>query len=220
VAGTLNNGKATLDCGLTTASRSGSTVQVTWALSFKAPYGGTTQNLYLYVKDQAGLTEGNVLKGTWTITAGNVGPHVGTVSPSGGSGPAGQVVSFTTTWTDTNGWQDLDECLFAVAPNLSSAANIVAVRYDPQGNTLWLANDAGTGFLGPKTPGIAGTLSNSQGTLDCGLTTVTRSGDTVQVRWPLTFKTAYKGAKKLYLYVSDLHGLEEGPTQKGTWTIY
>jgi len=26
-----------------------------------------TQNLYLYVKDQAGLTEGNVNKGTWTI---------------------------------------------------------------------------------------------------------------------------------------------------------
>jgi len=216
-AGTLSNGKATLNCGLTTASRSGNTAEVTWAISFKAAYVGT-KNLYLYVKDHADLSEGNVLKGTWTIQASQA-PHVGTVSPTSGSSTVGEVVSFTTTWTDGNGWQDLDECFFAVAPNLSSPANIVFPQYHPQDNTLWLVNDAGTGLLGPKTPGVAGTLSNSQGTLYCGQTTVVQSGNTVQVTWALSFKTAYKGTKNLYLYVSDLGGATEGPTQKGTWTI-
>jgi hypothetical protein len=33
--------------------------QVTWSISFRSAYRGT-KNLYLYVKDQSGLTEGNV----------------------------------------------------------------------------------------------------------------------------------------------------------------
>jgi len=64
-ATTLSNSKETLYRAQTT-SRSGVTAQVTWAISFKSAYKGT-KNLYLCVKDQAGLTEGNVNKRTWTI---------------------------------------------------------------------------------------------------------------------------------------------------------
>jgi len=82
--------KVRVYCARTTATRSGDEVQVTWVLSFKAAYVGI-QNLYLHVKDQAGLTEGNVNKGTRTITGPNQAPHVGTVSPTGDSSAVGEL---------------------------------------------------------------------------------------------------------------------------------
>ena len=128
-------------------------------------------------------------------------------------------MSFTTSWTDANGWGDLDWCFFLVAPNTNSAANIVFLHYNPEDNTLWLVNDAATGWHGPATPGSATVLENSKVAVYCAQTTASRSGTTVQVTWALSFKVPYVGTKNLYLYVKDQAGLTEGNVNKGTWTI-
>lgn len=65
---TVVNSYAVLDCSKSTISGSGSTLSITWAITFKTTFTGT-KNLYLYVTDDKGAYQGWVNKGTCTITA-------------------------------------------------------------------------------------------------------------------------------------------------------
>jgi hypothetical protein len=98
-------------------------------------------------------------------------------------------------------------------------ANIVFLHYIWEDNGLWLVSDAGTGRLGPGKPVSATELSNSKAILYCAQTT-SWSGNTAQVTWAISFKSAYVGTRNLYLCVRDQAGLTEGTVNKGTWTIY
>ena len=82
-------------------------------------------------------------------------------------------------------------------------------------------NNAGTGFVGSCTPGAAGSLSNSRGTLSCRATTVSRSGNNLTVNWNIKPKAAFVSAtkKNLYLYARDMSNAITGWTDKGDWRI-
>ena len=119
-----------------------------------------------------------------------------------------------------NGLLQIDRTFSLPALSCGSPADVAFVHYNPEDNTLWLVKDDASGWWGPGTPGSAIVLSNGEATLYCAQTTASRSGTTVEVTWNVSFKTAYKGTKNLYLYVKDQAGLTEGNVNKGTWTIY
>jgi hypothetical protein len=68
------------------------------------------------------------------------------------------------------------------------------------------------------TPGAAGTLSNSQCTINGVGTTVNGSGPTLTLNLAVTGASGYLGTKNIYLWASDTEGLSSGWQNKGTWT--
>ncbi|MDP3730854.1 MAG: glucoamylase family protein, partial [Candidatus Omnitrophota bacterium] len=154
--------------------------------------------------------------------AANITPKVGTVAPSSGSSSPDQAVSFTTTYTDADGWQNLYDARFLINTAISGT-NCFYGRYDQNANKLYLCKDNDTNeatrWLGGFTPGSSNIIENSYAKLDCSTTTISGSGATLSVTWSVTFKPTFTGAKKTYLYVKDDSNVIANWIQKGTWSI-
>jgi len=145
-------------------------------------------------------------------------PQVGTVTPASGSSTANQAVNFNATYSDANGWQDLQIACFKLNTS-TSGSNSATTYYDVATNLLYLKSDDGMTWLGGFAPGSANVIQNSQASLNCSTTTVSGAGTTLTINWNLTLKPAFAGAKNAYLYVRDAGSLANGWTQRGTWTI-
>jgi predicted nucleotidyltransferase len=148
----------------------------------------------------------------------NSQPNLGAVTPPSGSGPPGVTTTFTTTWSDPDGWQDLKQCYFHVGDSPSVVGNVTLLCHAQQ-DKLWLRSDDGTAWTGGCAPGSASILENSQAIVHCDLTTVQGSGDTVSVTWAVQFKPGYSGTKKLGLKCKDVDKATANGEWKGTWTI-
>ena len=86
--------------------------------------------------------------------------------------------------------------------------------------TLYLEDDSGAYSLGPLTPGVAGTFSNSQCTLNAGASSVSGSGNNLTVNVALSFQTSFAGVQQAYMYAIDLLGLQTAAWQdRGTWIV-
>jgi hypothetical protein len=145
-------------------------------------------------------------------------PTLGTITPSDGSGPAGFTAYFTTTWSDVDGWQDLEQCYFHVGASASIAGS-VTLLYNAAKDRLWLRSDDGSQWTGGYAPGSSNVLQNSQAIVHCEQTTVQGAGDTLSVTWAIEFKPAFAGTKKLGLMARDTFGAKAKGTWKGTWTV-
>jgi hypothetical protein len=215
-ANTIENSYAKLNCATTTASGSGTTLTVTWSVTFKSPFTGA-KNTYLYVKDDAGASVGLTKKGTWTIT--NNPPLTGTITPSSGTSCIDQAVNFTTTYTDADTWLNI-QCVYFRVNKTSSNANCFYGYYNQNTNKLYLRNDANTAWLGGFAPGSANTIENSYAKLNCATTTASGSGTTLTVTWSVTFKSPFTGAKNAYLYIKDDANAYQGWVKKGDFYIF
>ncbi|MBI3322044.1 MAG: S8 family serine peptidase [Candidatus Omnitrophica bacterium] len=154
---------------------------------------------------------------TITVTNVNRPPAVGLINPASGSAKAGTKVNFTATYTDPDGWQDLQRVFFLVNTRASDA-NAADVSYVPKTNLLFLRNNEGTAWVGSCAPGTPQVLKNAAVKLNCAKTQVAGSGTTLTVTWTLTFKPAFLGVTKTYLKAKDA-STATGWIKKGTWTI-
>jgi hypothetical protein len=89
--------------------------------------------------------------------------------------------------------------------------------YSRATNVLNLLNDAGTAWTS-MTVGAAGTLQNSQCSVDLSQTTGTPSGNNLTLSLPVTFKPAYAGAKQVWMFAAGGAG-SSGWQQRGSWTV-
>jgi hypothetical protein len=145
-------------------------------------------------------------------------PTLGAVVPASGSGQAGVATAFITSWSDGDGWRDLNQCYFHIGHDTSLAGN-VTLYYHVQKNKLRLRTDDGAGWTTACEPGSANVLENSQARVDCSLTIVQGSLDTLVVAWAIEFKPGFTGDKKLGLLCKDVRGEKATAAWKGTWTI-
>lgn len=210
--GTLSNSQCSLDVGASSVLEFGNSISVTAALGFSAPFAGA-QNVYGLAFDSAGKSKGWQLIGGWN-TAGlqNLAPSAA-VSPSSGSG-AGQ--TFTFQYYSANGNQYL-KVLYALINSGTNGAGGCEVEYLPVTNRLYLLNDAGSGFLGPATPGMAGILSNSQCSLDVGSSSATGLANSIALKLALGFSDEFGAVRNLYGLAYDLAGNRNGWQLVGTW---
>ncbi len=214
-ANTIQNSYATLDCSQTSVSGNGTTLTVNWKVTLKGPFTGT-KNTYLLAIDDTDYNTGAIQKGAWTIP--NNSPSLGTIVPSSGSGQIDAYQTFTATYSDPDGWQNLSTVNFLVNTQ-ASGANCLSAVYDQNENLLYIRNDAGTTWLGGYAPGSANTIQNSYATLDCSQTSVSGNGNTLTINWKASFKSTFIGAKNTYLLATDDAGVGTGVVQKGAWTI-
>ncbi len=214
-AGTLQNGQCSLNLGSSAASGSGNTLTVSLRITFASTYAGD-YNVYLFAGDTEGNTSGGwQQKGAWTVP-GNLPPQAQAAQPSSGSGGS---QTFTFTYSDPNGYQNLKYLTQSIHPALQ-AANGCYFFYSPAANAFWLMNDAVTLWLGPITPGTAQTVENSQCTLSAaGMSVWAPNSTTLKFAVPVTFKPNYVGAMLIYQYGEDIGGQVSGWAQTGTWTV-
>jgi len=136
-----------------------------------------------------------------TVHAQSVNPV--SISPSSASG---SMQAFIATYTDPNSAMDIQSLsLFimnGVAPDSESgwSTNECILNTTISSGVIRLVQDAGGAFL--SNTAIAGTdqtVSNSQCTVLATLSTVIISGNSVTVKFFVTFTAAFRGAKQLYL---------------------
>jgi hypothetical protein len=138
------------------------------------------------------------------------------VTPSSG---AGLQQTFALQYADPQGATDLTAAWVWITSNFNSVsvANTCLVNYARVANQLFLYNDAGTGGSS-AVMGVAGTLSNSQCSINAGAATVTTSGMNLTLNLPVTFTAAYDGAKTTYMYAAG-SSAGSGWLNIGSWTV-
>lgn len=212
----IENSHIKLNCAKTTVSGSGTTLTVKWAITFKTPLSGKTHNSYMYAVDDSHSVATWAKKGTWLV---NAKPQLGAIDPSSGSSEPNREVTFTTTYTDADGWKNLSVAQLLI--NTSANGPKCFYGYYKQGtNKFYLRNDANTAWLGGFSPGSNRTIENSYVKLNCAKTSIGGSGNVLTIKWAVTFKAPFSGKTyNSYLYASDDFAAVAWWTQKGTWTV-
>lgn len=151
-------------------------------------------------------------------------PSVIMISPSFGSSPPNVARTFTCIYSDVDGWTNLKEAylLICKGPNsfIPVLTNSVYLYYDQNTNLLYLRDDANSVWLGGYAPGSNYIIENSQAKLNCSHTTVRGSGNTLTVKFNVTFKPSYS-SKTYYTFLKivDDIGLLQGWLVEGTFTV-
>jgi len=212
---TIENSYVKVNCVSTTFSGSSSTLTVNWNITFKPAYSGKSYISYLKAVDDASVQVNWTQKGNWTV---NRSPLVGTITPSSGSCIINTAKTFITTYSDQDGWQNIQYVYFLVNTS-TSGSNCLYAYYNQNTNTLYLRNDANTSWLGGYAPGSSNTIENSYAKLNCASTTVSGTTTVMTVNWSVVFKSTFTGSKNTYLYVMDDVNTYQDWQQKGTWSI-
>lgn len=192
-------------------------------LSYGTTYTVTIKGGASGVKDLAGNPLATDY--SWSFTT-NYRPSADSITPTSGTALPGVERALTTTYSDQDGWQDIQEVRLLLNTKSSSTGG-VQVRYNQNTNKLYLRNDTNTSWLGGYAPGTTNPdgsdkfIENSYAKLNVTDTSIAPSGNTLSVTWKLTFKDAFSGRKyNTYLYVKDDQGISNGGWQKrGTYTI-
>jgi RHS repeat-associated protein len=213
-ANVIENAYVKVDCAKTAIVGSGNTMTVNWVVTFKSAFAGM-KNVYLFVRDDYNAYYGWIWKGTWLI---NQAPTVDTLVPDNGSSQAGEEVVFTTTFSDLDGWQNIQYVHFMVNTGISGVNGCIGY-YVQNTNKLYMLNDTGSVWQGGFAPGSANVIENSYAKIDCAKTTVSGSGNTMTVKWGVTFKEPFVGVKNIYLFVRDDNNAYYGWILKGGWTV-
>jgi hypothetical protein len=216
VAGTLQNSQCSVNAGNSSASGSGNNLTLNLNLTFTTAFAGP-QVIFMKADDNVGLTSGWQSMGNWTVPpAHNQPPSVVSVNPTGGSGLGPQTFSFV--YSDPNGFAFVNEVRALFSPT-GAGSNSCYLYYVRSTNRLYLLNDAGNSFLGPFTLGVAGTLQNSQCSVNAGNSSASGSGNNLTLNLNLTFTTAFAGPQVIFMKADDNVGLTSGWQSMGNWTV-
>jgi RHS repeat-associated protein len=213
--GTLSNSQCQLNLGQSSVTRwYPADLGLSLALTFKAGLPGP-QNVYQLTCDNSGLCSNWQQVGTWTTsTVSSQPPSPVSALPTSGTGLA-QNFRFTASSPNGYGYIAIMEAIVGSSLTWTSACGAL---YYPLDNTVYLANDAGTGWIGGPL-GATGTFSNSQCTLNTGTSSVSGSGNNLTVSLTLTFNSSWAGAKNTWLWVYDRGDHSAGFQQMSTWTV-
>jgi len=213
---TISNAYFSLDCSKTKVFGTGNTLTINWSITAQAVSSGRLYASLLLAIDKSGNSTNLNSKGSYAI---DYDPQAGVITPSSGISSPDEYLSFTTTYSDKDSWQNIQYALLGFY-NPDTPANPPSILgYDRLNHKLYLRNDTDTAWLGGFSPGSSNIIENSRLRLDCTLTAVQGSGNTLSISWRVSFKPAFQGQKKLYLLVVDSASGSSGWTEKGSWSI-
>jgi hypothetical protein len=142
------------------------------------------------------------------------GPSATSVSPSSGSGSS---QTFTFTYSDSAGYTNLTWVNLDIHTALTSAGACY-VQYDRATNSVQLANNSGSAWVGSAVLGGTGVMQNSQCAVNLASSSAAGSGTTLTLSLAVTFKASFAGAKNIYM--GALSGATfSGWQTRGSWTV-
>ncbi len=213
-AGTVSNSQCQLNGPSSSVALAGNNAILSLALEFTTAFTGD-KLLYAFVVDTHGLTRGWQGRGTWIVNSSSGRAPAVSGSPTTGIGRS-QV--FTLVVTDADGHSDVSfgRIMISAVRRTFSACYI---RYDSPTDRVYLYDDAGVVSTSPYlTPGIAGTLSNSQCSIDGLGSSVAKTGNTVTLNVAITFTAAFVGTKS-FLGLAWDSTAASGWQNLGSWTV-
>jgi hypothetical protein len=147
-------------------------------------------------------------------------PSVGTVSPINGVGYPNQPMTFTVTYSDPDGWQNLGNCFLLVNSYITQGTGLYLL-YSQNGDLMYLRNDSGSAFITGLKPGTPGArLSNTYWTLDVEHSSVSHTATELTVNFVVIPKYSFSGPQRnVYMSVQDDNGNVDGWHTMGTWTV-
>jgi hypothetical protein len=217
-AGTVQNSQCSINGPASSVTSSGTDIVLNLNITRQGPYATGSQNLYIWVTDNAGTGTGWVQVSSWTLAGATpVPPTLASATPSA-SATATQ--TFALTARDGNGSADINRVYFLVNSTTSIQAGSCHGFYDRATNAIFLYNDALTALGTPLTPGAAGTVQNSQCSINGPASSVTSSGTDIVLSLNITRQGPYAtGSQNLYIWVTDNAGTGTGWVQASTWTL-
>jgi hypothetical protein len=192
--GTVSNTQCTINAAGSSATGSGASLSMTLNMSFSSAFGGR-KLIYAAARD---LTTGN---SGWRSVGLKSVPPLPAGSPSVGEAVQTQVTTATQaatfTFSDASGVSNLG-VLNVLINSALDGRNACYIAYVRAANLLYLVDDPGTGLQGAVTPGVAGSTSNSQCTVNGIGSAVSSSANTVTLTVNYTMKPAFSGNKTVW----------------------
>ena len=190
---TISNKFCTLYCAETTMTASGNTISVTWTVMIKSAKAKLNVGAWMLTWDRGGLYDDWQDMGDFYIlpVGGNQPPSIVSLSPNSGSIIAGDETILTSAYSDSN--SNITNSYLLLNTDLSEAG-AADFRYDATMNRLYVRNDAGTSWLGGKSPGSNSVIENTLCRLNCAHTTVSVNGTTTTIGWAVTLKPVASGS--------------------------
>ena len=210
----IENARCAVALGGAAASASTTNLSVTLPVTFKSAFAGH-QPIFLFTQDRAGAYAGWDQRGSWDVPAGNRAPSTISVTPSGAGGTS---QTFTFTVADPDGAADLFGMMVLIT-GTGSSANACALFYDRARGTLALADDTGAGYTAAGALGSPATLQNNQCVVALSPASASALGSTLNLSAPITFKSAFRGSKNIYLFTQDRAGAWAGWDARGSWNV-
>ena len=148
----------------------------------------------------------------------NFAPATVSVTPSAANAMPNWYRTFTATYEDTNGWQDLRDVYLMW--NTSAADNVQQMRYEVSTRKVYLRNDANTAWIGGFAVGTDTQLSNTNLTVDVGTTSAVTTTTQVRVTWTFMPKQPATSVNwTVYLKAVDSASQSTGWVSRGTWRV-
>ena len=213
----LRNSQCSINPVASSVSGAGTVWDVKLAIAFASNYVGTKSILVFASGPSVG--SGWVTLGTWIPATAPPPTVTGTaptvhLSPNTGSGSS---ATFALGITDSGGYSNVLQGALFIG-NTLGAANSCYIDYWASTNTLSLLSDD-TATWSHATVGSSVLMQNSQCAVNPALATVSGSGNTLTVKFPVTFSTNYKGGRTLYSFGANKAGQSSGWQKSGTWTV-
>ena len=212
--GLLENNQMSVDLERISAEENNSTVKLIVPITFKENYAGS-KNIYMNVLDSEYSAAGWQKMGTFEVIANSDNPSVVSVSPQNG---IGAWKTFTATYSDPNGADDLKYLYFKLGPT-NGISNLVYVRYRIDNGQVSLRQDSGSGWINAGYAGENKYAKNSQVVIKLRYIKAIKSGNNLEFRIPMIFSNSFAGNHKIYLYCIDRTRLNSGWQEMGTFSV-
>ena len=140
------------------------------------------------------------------------------LTPDAGNITVDQKVTLTSTYTDALGASNIRTCYLLVNPTFSMDSGYMF--YNAVKNKLYLRPAGSTTLIGGYAPGKAYTIDNGFMVLNCALTTVTKVGNVMTIKWVVTFKPGFAGSTcNAWMRVTNIAEQFDPWEQMGTFTM-
>lgn len=200
---------------------SGSSVQVTGTtlsayvdIRFKTPFNGLKM-IWMNATDKAGLTSASPQVGTYEVFSNApAAPSPAAVSPSSASGTR---QTFTFTWTDPNGAQDVAFARVLIH-SVQQAHLGCYIQIETASSRVLLANDAATGSVAANL-GSGQTIENSQCRVHGAGSWLIASDKTLTAILDISFLPSFAGPKNIWMNATDYSGLTSASPFTGSFTV-
>jgi glycosyl hydrolase family 123 len=216
-AGTAQNSQCSIAGSGMALATAGNNVVLTLPVSFKSGFAGA-KTIFLRGLNNYGGDTGYQPAGAWTVSATSATTTAaapsGPVTPSSGSG---SVQTFTFVATDSGGANNIKDMNMLFNASFTGV-NGCWMYYDAAARQLSLAGDDTSNWSSVNV-GSASTVQNSQCRIPGSGITVTASGNNLSVAVPITFTSAFSGAKSVFFRNTNNQGVDTGYSSVGTWNV-
>jgi hypothetical protein len=190
---------------------SGNSLALTIRLAFPASFGGD-KSVFVYGSDFGNNSTGWI-RAAMISLPGNQPPRIESTTLGAG---ANGFTAITAAMTDANSPKDI-ETIYALVDRGIIGINACFLAFNRGSGVILLMNDAGTAWQGLVYPGLAGTASNSQCTIDGAGSSFTETASNVILRVAVKLSPSFSGPKSLFMSTLDVTSATSGWLNSGSW---